>query len=173
MSANIDVQDIPSLVNRIAWMVRRVSEGQQLDIEFENRERVTEPEYLEMIEGKTAVMFHICAELGARVAGADEEVIECLADWGLSVGLCFQLIDDVQNFAVMFFNRHLEIQPGELAQVAVRVTVFRAKDRSNFKNAAKIRHDSHLFIQLRRLRQARRLSHVIQLEHARTAFGGA
>ena len=44
-------------------MVRRVSEGQQLDIEFENRERVTEDEYLEMIEGKTAVMFHICAEL--------------------------------------------------------------------------------------------------------------
>ena len=95
MSANIDLQDIPSLVNRIAWMVRRVSEGQQLDIEFENRERVTEDEYLEMIEGKTAVMFLICAELGARVAGADEEVVKCLADWGRSLGLCFQLMDDL------------------------------------------------------------------------------
>ena len=95
MSANIDLQDIPSLVNRIAWMVRRVSEGQQLDIEFERRERVTEDEYLEMIEGKTAVMFHICAELGARVAGADDEIIECLAEWGRSVGLCFQLMDDL------------------------------------------------------------------------------
>ena len=95
MSANIDLQDIPSLVNRIAWMVRRVSEGQQLDIEFENRERVTEAEYLEMIEGKTAVMFLICAELGARVAGADEEVVQCLADWGRSLGLCFQLMDDL------------------------------------------------------------------------------
>ena len=95
MSANIDLQDIPSLVNRIAWMVRRVSEGQQLDIEFENRERVTEDEYLEMIEGKTAVMFLICAELGARAAGADEEVVQCLADWGRSLGLCFQLMDDL------------------------------------------------------------------------------
>ena len=95
MSANIDLQDIPSLVNRIAWMVRRVSEGQQMDIEFETRERVTEEEYLEMIEGKTAVMFLICAEIGARVAGADEDVIKCLADWGLSVGLCFQLMDDL------------------------------------------------------------------------------
>lgn len=95
MSANIELQDIPSLVNRIAWMVRRVSEGQQLDIEFENRTRVTEEEYLEMIEGKTAVMFLICAELGARVAGADEEVVECLAEWGRSVGLCFQLMDDL------------------------------------------------------------------------------
>ena len=87
MSANIELHDIPSLVNRIAWMVRRVSEGQQLDIEFETRERVTEDEYIEMIEGKTAVMFQICAELGARVAGADDEVIECLAEWGRSVGL--------------------------------------------------------------------------------------
>jgi len=95
MSANIELQDIPSLVNRIAWMVRRVSEGQQLDIEFETRDRVSEEEYLEMIEGKTAVMFLICAELGARVAGADEEVVQCLAEWGLSVGLCFQLMDDL------------------------------------------------------------------------------
>ena len=95
MSANIELHDIPSLVNRIAWMVRRVSEGQQLDIEFETRERVTEDEYIEMIEGKTAVMFQICAELGARVAGADDEVIECLAEWGRSVGLCFQLMDDL------------------------------------------------------------------------------
>ena len=95
MSANIELHDIPSLVNRIAWMVRRVSEGQQLDIEFETRDRVTEAEYLEMIEGKTAVMFHICAEIGARVAGADEEVIECMAEWGRSVGLCFQLMDDL------------------------------------------------------------------------------
>ena len=95
MSANIELHDIPSLVNRIAWMVRRVSEGQQLDIEFETRQRVTEEEYLEMIEGKTAVMFHICAELGAQVAGADEEVVQCMAEWGRSVGLCFQLMDDL------------------------------------------------------------------------------
>ena len=95
MSANIELHDIPSLVNRIAWMVRRVSEGQQLDIEFETRDRVSEDEYIEMIEGKTAVMFQICAELGARVAGADDEVIECLAEWGRSVGLCFQLMDDL------------------------------------------------------------------------------
>ncbi len=95
MSANIELRDIPSLVNRIAWMVRRVSEGQQLDIEFETRDRVIEDEYLEMIEGKTAVMFQICAELGAQVAGADQEVIDCMSEWGLSVGLCFQLMDDL------------------------------------------------------------------------------
>ena len=76
-------------------MVRRVSEGQQLDIEFEDRLDVSEDDYLEMIEGKTAVMFWICAEIGARISGADEETIQLMADWGKALGLCFQLMDDV------------------------------------------------------------------------------
>ena len=92
---NLDPHDVAPLVNRIAWMVRRVSEGQQLDIEFEERLNVSEEDYLEMIEGRTAVMFLTCAEIGARVSGADDEVIQLMAQWGLSVGLCFQLMDDL------------------------------------------------------------------------------
>jgi geranylgeranyl diphosphate synthase type I len=76
-------------------MVRRVSEGQQLDIEFEDRIAVSEADYFEMIEGKTAVMFLTCAEVGARMSGADDDTIECMAEWGLAVGLCFQLMDDL------------------------------------------------------------------------------
>ena len=52
---------LPHLVKGIGWMVRRVAEGQQLDIDFEGRIAVSEAEYLEMIEGKTAVMFLTCA----------------------------------------------------------------------------------------------------------------
>ena len=48
-----------------------------------------------MIEGKTAVMFLTCAEVGARMSGADAATIQCMADWGLAVGLCFQLMDDL------------------------------------------------------------------------------
>ncbi|MEL0331304.1 MAG: isopentenyl-diphosphate delta-isomerase [Candidatus Poseidoniales archaeon] len=92
---NLEPTDVAPLVNRIAWMVRRVSEGQQLDIEFEDRLEVSEEDYLEMIEGKTAVMFWICAEIGARISGADEETIQLMADWGKALGLCFQLMDDV------------------------------------------------------------------------------
>ena len=92
---NLEPADVAPLVNRIAWMVRRVSEGQQLDIEFEDRLEVSEADYLEMIEGKTAVMFWICAEIGARISGADEATIECMASWGKALGMCFQLMDDV------------------------------------------------------------------------------
>ena len=88
-------KDVGAMVNRLAWMVRRVSEGQQLDIEFEDRIAVSESDYFEMIEGKTAVMFLTCAEVGARMSGADAETIQCMADWGLAVGLCFQLMDDL------------------------------------------------------------------------------
>ena len=92
---NLEAEYVAPLVNRIAWMVRRVSEGQQLDIEFEDRLEVSEDDYLEMIEGKTAVMFWICAEIGARISGADDEIIQLMADWGKALGLCFQLMDDV------------------------------------------------------------------------------
>jgi geranylgeranyl diphosphate synthase type I len=91
----LEATDVAALVNRIAWMVRRVSEGQQMDIEFEDELAVSEDDYIEMIEGKTAVMFLTCAEIGARMAGADQETIDCMADWGLAVGLCFQLMDDL------------------------------------------------------------------------------
>ena len=91
----LDNKDVAAMVNRLAWMVRRVSEGQQLDIEFEDRIAVSEEDYFEMIEGKTAVMFLTCAEIGSRMSGADDETIQCMADWGLAVGLCFQLMDDL------------------------------------------------------------------------------
>ena len=91
---NLEATDVAPLVNRIAWMVRRVSEGQQLDIEFEDRLEVSEADYLEMIEGKTAVMFWICAEIGANFRSG-REIIQLMADWGKALGLCFQLMDDV------------------------------------------------------------------------------
>ena len=91
----LEHKDVGAMVNRLAWMVRRVSEGQQLDIEFEDRIAVSESDYFEMIEGKTAVMFLTCAEIGARMSGAGDDVIRCMADWGLAVGLCFQLMDDL------------------------------------------------------------------------------
>ncbi len=90
-----DLDLLPAIVERIAWMVRRVSEGQQLDIEFEHTDHVTEERYLEMIEGKTAVMFQVCAELGALLSGADDDTVACLGEWGRTMGLCFQLMDDL------------------------------------------------------------------------------
>ena len=95
VAEGIEPELLPFLVKRIGRMVRKCSEGQQLDIEFEGRDVVSEDEYIEMIHGKTAAMFLTCAEVGSHLAGADEEIIECMHDWGLALGLCFQLMDDL------------------------------------------------------------------------------
>jgi geranylgeranyl diphosphate synthase type I len=86
-------RDLAYLVSR---MVRKVAEGQQLDMDFETREdEVSEAEYLYMIEGKTAAMFETCAQTGAMLAGADAATQESCRLWGLETGLCFQLMDDI------------------------------------------------------------------------------
>lgn len=84
------------LVRVIGRMVRNVSEGQQMDMDFENREdMVSEEEYLQMISGKTAAMFETCALTGAMLAGSSNEIQEACRMWGLETGLCFQLMDDI------------------------------------------------------------------------------
>lgn len=95
VAEGIEAELLPFLVKRIGRMVRKCSEGQQLDIEFEDREWVSEDEYIAMIHGKTAAMFLTCAEVGSHLAGADSDTIQCMHDWGLALGLCFQLMDDL------------------------------------------------------------------------------
>jgi geranylgeranyl diphosphate synthase type I len=93
-------EDIPNdllgdLIRSIGEMVRKVAEGQQEDIEFETRSEVSEEEYIEMIAGKTSAMFETCARTGAILADADGGTVDNMAEWGLNLGLCFQLMDDL------------------------------------------------------------------------------
>ena len=84
-----------SLVSIISDMVKKVAEGQQLDMDFELVQLVSEEEYLNMISGKTAAMFSTCAKTGALLSGASEDIVHNLSQWGEYLGLCFQLIDDL------------------------------------------------------------------------------
>lgn len=74
---------------------REVCEGQQLDMDFETRDQVSEKEYLEMIRLKTAVLLGFSLEFGALLAGAPESDQKLLYDFGVSVGIGFQLKDDL------------------------------------------------------------------------------
>ena len=94
-SDEISSENLKFLVQSIGEMVRRVAEGQQEDFDFEQRDYVSEEEYIAMIAGKTSAMFETCAETGAKLAGADSETVENMAEWGLKLGLCFQLMDDL------------------------------------------------------------------------------
>ncbi len=72
-----------------------VCEGQQWDMEFESKSRVTEAQYLEMIRLKTAVLLGFSLELGAVLGGASETDRKILYDAGINLGIGFQLKDDL------------------------------------------------------------------------------
>src|SRR5204863_2935007 len=63
-------------------------------VDFEERNNVTIPEYLKMIEYKTAVLVAAAMKMGAIVAGTSEENANLIYDFGLNLGLAFQLQDD-------------------------------------------------------------------------------
>ncbi|AKB68764.1 Geranylfarnesyl diphosphate synthase [Methanosarcina mazei LYC] len=72
-----------------------ICEGQWLDMDFETRKKVTESEYLEMVEKKTSVLYAAAAKIGALLGGASDEVAEALSEYGRLIGIGFQMYDDV------------------------------------------------------------------------------
>ena len=71
-----------------------VCDGQQLDVDFETRNDVTIPEYINMIRLKTSVLVAAALKMGAIVAEANNENANLIYDFGLNLGLAFQLQDD-------------------------------------------------------------------------------
>ena len=86
-----------------------ICEGQQMDLNFETLGNVTIPEYLEMIRLKTAVLLATALQMGATVAGAPADDIRLLYDFGIAMGMSFQLQDDILDLysdVAVFGKRH-------------------------------------------------------------------
>ena len=71
-----------------------ICEGQQWDMEFETRMDVKVEEYIEMIRLKTSVLLAAALKIGAMLGGASDEDAQKLYDFGVKIGLAFQLQDD-------------------------------------------------------------------------------
>ncbi len=91
LPANL-MKDIFSVFNDTAL---QVCEGQQYDMDFEDLEHVTEDEYLNMIKLKTSVLIAASLKAGAICGGANDNDAELLYDFGLNIGLAFQVQDDL------------------------------------------------------------------------------
>jgi geranylgeranyl diphosphate synthase type II len=83
-----------SLARLFSKTALEVCEGQQWDVDFEERADVTIPEYLKMIEYKTAVLVGAAMQMGAIVANTSQENCSLIYDFGLNLGIAFQLQDD-------------------------------------------------------------------------------
>jgi geranylgeranyl diphosphate synthase type II len=83
-----------SLAKLFSKTALEVCEGQQYDVDFETRDDVTIPEYLKMIEYKTAVLVGAAMKMGAIVANASEKDQDGIYEFGRLLGIAFQLQDD-------------------------------------------------------------------------------
>jgi len=82
------------LMQLIGKTAVEVCEGQQYDMDFETRSDVSIPEYLKMIEYKTSVLVGAALQMGAIVAGASQSAQQKIYDFGIGLGMAFQLQDD-------------------------------------------------------------------------------
>jgi len=90
----IDKEILPAVLELFNKTALEVSEGQQLDMDFETRDRVTLDEYREMITLKTSVLLAAALKLGAIIGGAGEGNAGHLYEFGKNLGIAFQIQDD-------------------------------------------------------------------------------
>ena len=84
----------PELLNEFSIMATQVCEGQQMDMNLPTQEHITEEEYLQMIRLKTAVLPACALKMGALAANASMDRADVFYDFGLNLGMAFQLQDD-------------------------------------------------------------------------------
>lgn len=85
---------LPEVIDRYSMMTMNVYEGQQIDSEFETRDDVTFNDYIRMIMGKTSALIAYPCAIGALIAGASPEDVEAVFNFGVSLGIAFQMQDD-------------------------------------------------------------------------------
>lgn len=92
--AQCDEKHLAKVLKLFTSTALEIGEGQQFDLEFENRNDVKEEEYIEMIRLKTSVLLACALKMGAILADASDEDAENLYKFGEQIGLAFQLQDD-------------------------------------------------------------------------------
>lgn len=146
-------QELAKLFSKTAL---EVCEGQQYDVDFETRDNVSIPEYLKMIEFKTAVLVAAAMKMGAIIAETSEDDRNLIYEFGLNLGLAFQLQDDyldafgdpktfgkqvggdiIENKKTYLFIKALEFATIEEKQNLLQLFSIRLEDNFDKINAVK------------------------------------
>jgi geranylgeranyl diphosphate synthase type II len=135
-----------------------VCEGQQYDMEFEQRTGVTEQEYLRMIELKTSVLLAAALKIGALLGGANSKDADLLYEFGRNIGLAFQLQDDYLDVYgdTEVFGKQIG---GDIAANKKTFMLIKALQLADNKNKNKLEE----LIQLEKFDRATKVSKVTQI----------
>lgn len=86
------------MIRLVSQGVVELAEGEVLELECRGRLDLTAPEYLRVLDLKTATFISCCCRAGARLAGADATMERAVGDYGRHLGIAFQLVDDVLDY---------------------------------------------------------------------------
>lgn len=86
------------ILDILTAVTRRMTEGELLQLTLLGRTDISEEQYFDVIARKTAYLFSACCEIGALLGGADEAAQNTLRDYGMNLGIAFQLVDDLLDF---------------------------------------------------------------------------
>lgn len=92
--AKLDLNNFKEVFNVFSKAAVEVCEGQQLDIDFESNSQINITDYIKMIQYKTAVLLAASLKIGAIIAGAGKDEQDNLYNFGINMGIAFQLKDD-------------------------------------------------------------------------------
>ena len=93
--SHVPADKLPAMLALFTETAKEIGDGQQYDLDFEKRDNVAEEEYVEMIRLKTSVLLAASLKLGGILAGASESDLANLYRYGETIGLAFQLQDDL------------------------------------------------------------------------------
>lgn len=93
--SGVPADKLPQVLKWFNEMATGVCEGQQYDVDYEHMNQVSIDDYMKMIELKTSVLIAYAMRIGGYIAGADTKQQEALYQYGLHIGLAFQIQDDI------------------------------------------------------------------------------
>src|SRR6267142_3447953 len=86
------------ILDILTAVTRKMTEGELLQLTLLGRSDISEDQYFDVIARKTAYLFSACCEIGALLGGADTRTQNMLRDYGMNLGITFQLVDDLLDF---------------------------------------------------------------------------
>lgn len=86
------------ILDILTAVTRKMTEGELLQLTLLGRTDVSEEQYFDVIARKTAYLFSACCEIGSLLGGADSRTQNLLRDYGMNLGIAFQLVDDLLDF---------------------------------------------------------------------------
>ena len=116
-------EDVTKCLRLLSKACLHICEGQWLDITFENNKHVSEADYLDMVQKKTAVLYAASLAMGGILGAGTEDEVNALWDFGIAMGIGFQIRDDVLDlitpYEVLGKDRASDLIEGKMTLIMI------------------------------------------------------